>query len=207
MTGSLPHTISCSNCWAGPACAWVIPSRNDLLSICLRVTRLMICPLEGASDWSVAVLHIKPTEETNVPIILIFVYVWVGHTTTTLIPLLLERHITGSLCPRELELLLSLTMVQTGHVICKWIPTAASAAPASVTSVVTASNAAGRVPCILVESPCIEQSLVGDCHTLNWWDIECRCRNGRWGAEWHCRNLLFGWPTIGLLLPSLQWGL
>ncbi len=55
--------------------AQVIPSRDELLGIRLGVPRLMIHPLEGASDQSVAVLHIKPTGETNIRIIVTFINV------------------------------------------------------------------------------------------------------------------------------------
>jgi hypothetical protein len=76
----------------------------------------MIHPLAGASNQSVAVFHIKPIGETNVPIIVTFKSVQVGHTTT-LICLLWGGHITGNCRPGELGLLLSLPAAKTGHVI------------------------------------------------------------------------------------------
>jgi hypothetical protein len=44
--------------------------------------------LEGASDLRVAFLHIEPTDETNIPIIVTFINVQVGHTFAMVIPLL-----------------------------------------------------------------------------------------------------------------------
>jgi hypothetical protein len=70
-----------------------------------------------------------------------------------LIPFLQGRHITGSHRPRVLELLLSLPMAKTGHMICKQILTAAQLSPMSALSVIAALTAAGCVPCVLVKSP------------------------------------------------------
>ncbi len=81
----------------------------------------------------------------------------------------------------NLRHMLSGPMAEVCHVGHKWIAPPSSSFP---TTAMSASPALAATWCItpaLVETAACVPVLVGDCHTVNWWDIEGRSCNRRGG--------------------------
>ncbi len=57
------------------SCAGVVPCCNELLRILLHVRLPVVLLSEGASEGHVAILNVKATRETHIPIIVPFVHI------------------------------------------------------------------------------------------------------------------------------------
>jgi hypothetical protein len=83
-----------------------------------------------------AVLDVKLTGETNVPVVVMFVYIGVWYTAT-LHALWRGRKPPWECCPGEASKLghqLSRPMAKICHVVCKWIASPSPTTPMAATS-------------------------------------------------------------------------
>jgi hypothetical protein len=154
----------------------------------------------------VPILDVKITQETYIPIIILFVHVGI-----VCVPLLLWwLHGWGNsgsweagiwdcspMEAPELKLMLSCPASQVCHVFHKWIvsPSAMSAVIA-----ISASSSLPAPLCItstLVETASGVPVLVGEHYTLNWWDVEVRSCNRLGGTDVHGCYMLHDGRLIG----------